>query len=67
MIIELELKLLTFTLKRLKRTIMRVPAAVLTPMVRAMKGRCAAVKKAKGGNFEEGGNKKAMKAMKKAK
>ena len=35
--------------------------------VRAMKGRRAAVKKAKGGNFKEGGDKKATKAMKKAK
>ena len=45
--------------KRLKRTIMRVPASVLTPMVRNMKHRCGAVMKAKGGNFEEGGKAKA--------
>ena len=32
-----------------------------------MKGRCAVVKKAKGVNFKEGGNKKATKAMKRAK
>ena len=37
------------------------------PRVRAMKGQCAAVKKAKGGNFKEGGDKKATKAVKKAK
>ena len=38
---------------RLKRTVMRVPASVLGPMARSMKRRCAAVKKANGGNFEE--------------
>ena len=39
--------------KRVKRTILRVPASVLGPMVSSMQRRCAAVKTANGGNFEE--------------
>jgi transposase len=40
-------------ISRLRRVVLRIPKAVLTPMVRSMKWRCIAVKKAKGGHFEE--------------
>ena len=38
---------------RLKRTIQRVPEAVLTPLVKSMGRRCKALKLAKGHDFEE--------------
>ena len=38
---------------RLRRTIMRVPGHILCPMVKSMKRRCAALKAAKGKDFEE--------------
>jgi hypothetical protein len=38
---------------RLRRTILRIPKKVLTKLVGSMKRRCAAVKAAKGGDFEE--------------
>ena len=34
-------------------TVRRVPAKVLGPMVKSMKRRCAALKGARGGHFEE--------------
>ena len=40
-------------IKRLKRTIMRTPSATLEPLVKSMKRRCAALKSAKGADFEE--------------
>ena len=40
-------------IKRLKRTIMRTPSATLEPLVKSMKRRCAALKAAKGADFEE--------------
>jgi hypothetical protein len=40
-------------ISRLRGVVLRIPKAVLTPMVRSMKWRCIAVKKAKGGHFEE--------------
>ena len=38
---------------RLRRTTLRMPPQVLAPLVESMKRRCAAVKAAKGENFEE--------------
>ena len=38
---------------RLRRTILRIPKTVLAPLVKNMKRRCAAVKKAEGAHFEE--------------
>ena len=38
---------------RLRRTILRVPAAVLAPLVKSMRRRCAALRAAKGADFEE--------------
>ena len=38
---------------RFRRTIMRIPRQVLTPMVESMKRRCAALKVAGGKGFEE--------------
>ena len=40
-------------IKRLKRTITRVPSATLEPLVKSMKRRCAALLAAKGADFEE--------------
>ena len=39
--------------KRLKRTIKRIPRATLEPLVRSMKRRCTALLAAKGEDFEE--------------
>ena len=39
--------------QRLRRTILRVPASVLSPMVKSMKRRCEALKDARGKHFEE--------------
>jgi transposase len=38
---------------RLRRTVLRVPAKVLGPMVKSMKRRCVALQAAKGADFEE--------------
>ena len=38
---------------RVKRTVKRVPASVLTPLVKSMKRRCVALRNAKGKDFEE--------------
>ncbi|CAK0889625.1 unnamed protein product [Prorocentrum cordatum] len=40
-------------IRRLKRTIMRVPSATLEPLVKSMKRRCTALLAAKGADFEE--------------
>ncbi|CAK0845543.1 unnamed protein product, partial [Prorocentrum cordatum] len=40
-------------IRRLKRTIMRVPSATLEPLVQSMKRRCNALLAAKGADFEE--------------
>ena len=40
-------------IKRLKRTIKRTPSVTLEPLVKSMKRRCAALKSAKGADFEE--------------
>ena len=40
-------------IKRLKQTILRVPASALGPLVSSMKRRCQALEKAGGKHFEE--------------
>ena len=40
-------------IKRLKRTIMRIPSATLEPLVKSMTRRSAALQTAKGADFEE--------------
>ena len=41
-------------IRRLRRTILRIPASVLQPLVSNMKRRCEQTQKAAGGHFEEG-------------